>query len=430
MNRKYGSIAAQIDLTIAPEIGWDTDRSLLDFDVVLFAPNAALAAHSARVSRTASTMYNMAPVFSKRLDDLAAFQRHKGIVVIFVGGWEPLYVVKGGGAISQIDTNMRLYGSKLDVTSGQEVEIFPNLPKYFNDFFAETAGIYSYKAVINSPKGIPLLRIRRTSQVVASCLWSEEEKILFLPQLQFESYEQGAYFLNDLDKLLDQLEAAHSSTKNSLPEHHINYALNFEAPLLEQQNLLERRLAEINHDIEEISTALLIEQEFKHLFLSKGSALVEAVRSALTFLGFTASDGPIGRDDLICQSPEGKLVVEVKGRDNKSAAERDCAQLEKWAAREIEETNIAAKPLLVINAFSNLPLKERIEPVFPHQMVGYAVKRDHCLCSGLDLLAMVTKAKKFPESKEAIRKKIYETVGIFQWDELPTWEQCVTIRSV
>ena len=77
-----------------------------------------------------------------------------------------------------------------------------------------------------------------------------------------------------------------------------------------------------------------------------------------------------GRSDKIAKYGEVAIVAEIKGV-TKSAAEKHAAQLEKWVAQYFEENEVSPKGMLIVNGFCDMPLNERLEDVFPQQMLKY-----------------------------------------------------------
>jgi len=156
------------------------------------------------------------------------------------------------------------------------------------------------------------------------------------------------------------------------------------------------------------------------LYLGTGRALELQVKEVLELLGGTVTEPEPGRDDWRVQFPEGQAVVEVKGV-TKSAAEKHAAQLEKWVANHFEETAEQAKGLLVVNAWRELPLDERVEDAFPDQMLRYSTARQHCLMTGLQLFVIREEIALGVSDPADWRSKIMATAGVLngasEWQE-------------
>lgn len=106
------------------------------------------------------------------------------------------------------------------------------------------------------------------------------------------------------------------------------------------------------------------------------------------------------------------IVVEIKGL-NKSAGEKNAAQLEKWVSEHVEKYDKQPKAILLVNAFRNIKLDEREEDVFPKQMLKYATYREQCLLSTTQFLCLYLDCMKSPDKKEDIIKGLLNIVGVY-----------------
>ena len=104
--------------------------------------------------------------------------------------------------------------------------------------------------------------------------------------------------------------------------------------------------------------------------------------------------------------------MEIKGLTG-SAAEKNAAQLEKWASDFIDKNEKSAKPLLVVNAFRELPLEQRTEVAFPNQMLSYSKSRNHCLITTTQLLCLFIEITENPDCKDERINELLTTVGVY-----------------
>jgi hypothetical protein len=104
--------------------------------------------------------------------------------------------------------------------------------------------------------------------------------------------------------------------------------------------------------------------------------------------------------------------MEIKGV-TKSAAEKNAAQLEKWVSTFIEKEERIPKPLLIVNAFCNIPLEQRTEDIFPNQMLSYSTSRNHCLISTTQLLCLFIEISQNPDCKDERINELLTTVGVY-----------------
>jgi hypothetical protein len=148
------------------------------------------------------------------------------------------------------------------------------------------------------------------------------------------------------------------------------------------------------------------------LFTGTGRSLELAVRRALEALGFDVSEGAPGRDDLVAQYGGRVAVLEVKGT-SKSAGEYQAAQLEKWVSDYYFTQQVRPKGILVVNAFRELPLRERTEAAFPNQMLEYSERREHCLLTGLQLLGAVLAVEQDSSRRDQMIESLFATNGVY-----------------
>ncbi|WP_307413999.1 hypothetical protein [Paenibacillus sp. W2I17] len=181
----------------------------------------------------------------------------------------------------------------------------------------------------------------------------------------------------------------------------------------------------LEFEIEKLGSDLKSLEELKILFAGTGQPLENIVGRVFGYLGFEVSEGIPGRDDLILVYKGQVAVVEVKGV-TKSAAEKHAAQLEKWVSEYLATKDIKPKGILVVNAFKDVPLEERIEKPFPDQMMTYSNNRDHCLITGVDLLALYFHIRENPEEKEQVINDLLNTSGHFNKFK---WQDYVSISG-
>jgi hypothetical protein len=69
--------------------------------------------------------------------------------------------------------------------------------------------------------------------------------------------------------------------------------------------------------------------------------------------------------------------------------------------------------MMVIGTYRKLPLIGRIRPDFPEPHPGQIELSGTCALTGLQLLGLVLQVRSAPESKEAIRDRLFKTHGVF-----------------
>jgi hypothetical protein len=186
-----------------------------------------------------------------------------------------------------------------------------------------------------------------------------------------------------------------------------------EAVLAEGVRAAELKVQSALTKVDDAKDQLQKLQRRKILITGAGKALETIVEEAFKALGFEVEPGAVGRSDRVVRHTDlGIAILEIKGK-SKSAAERDCAQLEKWISEHHIAHNDKAKPILVVNAWRELAVDKRVEAAFPHQMLEFATARGHCLITGSQLLCAWLHVEKEPAIAAAIRRELFDTVGCF-----------------
>jgi len=301
--------------------------------------------------------------------------------------------------------------------SGEKMEVCNKQP--FADFFKKTSGFYHYAAFFSAPHNSILLKIPDSDKALAAVYEYEKGKIIFLPQPYFEEeFPDRRNWKKEARKYLDalfELEERLSSKleEYSLPKWTEQFTILDE---LSEQQKIEKDLAKLEKlklKIEKQRKTLESIQRYKALVSSSGSTLEEIVKTVLKDMGFTLSKAEKGRSDIIAQFEEIGIVAEIKGV-SKSAAEKHAAQLEKWVSQYIEDNGVAPKPLLIVNGFCDIPVFDRNEEVFPHQMLKYCEARGHALITTTQLLCMYIETQERPECKTERIKELLSCVGKYQ----------------
>ncbi len=264
-----------------------------------------------------------------------------------------------------------------------------------------------------------LAQIKGTDKVVAAAIPYEKGKIICLPEPFYEDeYSESGHWekcgMQYLDSLFELDERLNISDEDfSLPEWANRMNILGEKEKIAKQVEIEKaieglqvKLANQKHCIEEI-------QKYKLLLTASGGLLEEITKKVLDELGFSILDSEKGRSDIIASYGDIGIVAEIKGV-SKSAAEKHAAQLEKWVSQYIEETGNSPKALLIVNGFCDIPIAERTEDVFPHQMLKYCEARGHTLITTIQLLCLYIETRRNPACKDDRINELLSCVGKYE----------------
>ncbi len=322
--------------------------------------------------------------------------------------------------------------------------------------YRKTAPWWLYGCLLESDAQMhPLLHVAGTTKVVAAEIAYESGRIILLPLLCVHGDDAGFDSEDDIDDqdiITGSAEAARSRESGEVnepvdpdegttaaaiddlvlrwlitrastddiewPKWVDDYRFRSEIDRAAVVQELEAKAAKIRTELDEFALEQESDRKWKLLIAGTGTSLEIVVADAFKVLGFELEPVAPGRTDLRGMRRGRRVVVETKGVA-KTAAEKHCAQLEKWVAAELEEDERNAKGILVINAFLNDPPLLRRDPPFPSQMQPYAEKREHCLITGLQLLNIVRTALAKPERCDELADLLLETSGVLKgWNDL------------
>lgn len=281
----------------------------------------------------------------------------------------------------------------------------------FKTFASRMAGRLAFRGILTTRAAFPLFKIQRSKKNVSALFQSGSGSIIVLPRPKHPK-EDTCEFLNAVRDLVTALQIAPETPGTPVePAYAHNYRSSSELQYLNKLNKLIAQRDDLSSKISEIEDALGAEFRLKRLFFSSGTPLEDAVREALTELGFSVQSGPPGRADLIAEYNGRIAVIEIKGV-TKSAAESHAAQLEKWSSDYLIDNQTEAKPILIVNAWINEEPLDRKEDPFPPQMVSYCERRNHCLLTGLQLYCAVVDCRKSRTRAEAFVEEVFATEGV------------------
>lgn len=288
----------------------------------------------------------------------------------------------------------------------------------YADFLKKSNECYHYAAYFDAPQSSALLNIKGSDKIVSAVFEYENGKIILLPFPYYEDdYNEEKYwkkygklYLDSLFELSERLST--SMDDYVLPKWADYFSILNESVECEKLEKSFQKLKNIQKSIDKQEELIHRIQRYKTLITSSGNQLEEIVKLVLSELGFALFETEKGRSDIIARYHELDIVVEIKGV-TKSAAEKHAAQLEKWAAQFTEENKYAPKPLLIVNGFCDTPLLQRVEDVFPNQMMKYCEARNHALITTTQLLCLYIETRSNPSCLNEKINELLSTVGIY-----------------
>lgn len=374
-------------------------QNLLEYDAIIMS--LATLVHE--------STHESLDLIDHRINDLSEFSKVKKIPVILTYDGNNFFPDSMGIRRPFLER----MGIEMTTINGNGRKIDPNMSSLFADFLLEYHDKFEYGICFSSTPGVPIGNAKEKAHMYVGCYTQE---FVILPSIRREVSDQ---FLIDLYEVckkvwnsdIDQIE---------LPKWTKDYLLPGEKDDRNNLLVIEKEIDKLQQAKLEMEVKLAKYQPIKRLWSSSGSELEIAVRDVFIELGFNMLPSDAGRDDILMEWKGKPIVGEVKGL-SKSAAEKNAAQLEKWVSLHIERHDVQPKALLVVNTFRNLPLSERLENSFPHQMLNYSKNREHVLMTTLQLCNLLLYCRKHSEQRETVIEKLLGTIGILegfdQWDE-------------
>lgn len=444
----------------AVRTAFGSDTSVFDFDLVIWDPLGGIKPYPAYQkyrglpSITEDASVRLTGDVNRRKLEFAEFWESGRDIVVIARPSERAYYDTGerqhsGTGRNRVTTRLVseiILQSALPVAlnfqaaSGTRVEVVGDGPvqrvlRKYKDYVR-------YSATISGALGSTIAKVSGTTKVISSLFRSPKGgQLLVLPSLSFEAREPAGAALDEDEAELDEgveswaeeapqffadllaaLREVGGEKESSRPDWSEHFATQRQRQLRSQSTAAAAEVENARASLALAQQAVDQAEAADQLYLGTGRALELQVKEVLELLGGTVTEPEPGRDDWRVEFPEGPAVVEVKGV-TKSGAEKHAAQLEKWVANYFEETGNQAKGLLIVNAWRELPLDERVESAFPDQMLKYSTTRQHCLMTGLQLFAIREEVLLGGSDPADWRSKIMATAGVL--DGAPDWQEYI-----
>jgi hypothetical protein len=370
-------------------VQFDSDQSLLDADIILFEPGFG-AAHP-------SEDYEGIPLFSKyespcvaqslthwRSELVSAVNAGK-LVIVYLAKPLRYYRYTGdktfsGSGRSRVTTNVveevRSYAAIPNVTSveaksGREVRLTKD-GVYLAPYWKEFASHSPYEAFVEGKFTHSVLTTKSGEKIVAAA-FRGRGWLLFLPPLRYdektfikydakrkqgvwtaEAIKFGKRLTGTIVALADALTAGRSRTPSPEWARASMYATVEESDLQGTIEQVSKQIARLQQTRTDLQQKLLAAGGLRGLLYEQGKPLEYAVREALTLFGFEAKSfrQADSEFDVVFESPEGRFIGEVEGKDNRAINIDKLSQLERNIQEDFarDEVTDYAKGVLFGNA--------------------------------------------------------------------------------
>lgn len=401
--KKIASVGCEIPGGFAEYVPIVSDKSLLDWDIILFRPNInelvyPFDSYQGKPSLSDYESFRLRECMEHWKRELRDAIDAGKTVIIFLPELYEVYIdtgkrqYSGTGRSRQTTRLVDLYdnykcipfalspinskGSAMRMAKGSEL---------LSTYWAEFGDSSAYRVRIEGQVSKSLVITRTGDKTVGALIRVKNSSgaLLLLPYLELEldefykktkggklewtekSRQFGHRLLAaiiEIDKTLKQVGAL-TPVPNWVKVAEYN---------LPKETKLKERLLKIDEDLEKLQQQkqrakeeLASEGLLRRLLFEKGPALEDAILQALHLLGFTANKYKDSESefDVVFQSSEGRFLGEAEGKDNNMIGIDKLRQLEMNIHEDLarEEVTEPAKGVLFANAYRLLVPKERGE---------------------------------------------------------------------
>ena len=312
-------------------------------------------------------------------------------------------------------------------------------------YWSELSELSEYRVLISGDGVKPLIITRTGEKIVGSRLMYENApgSLFLLPYINFER-DKFAEFDKEKEKdywtkeavqfgnrLLSAIvgvdKAAREDSQISVAPDWVDselYMLPAEKQIQSELLLIETKLEAIQKEKEIKQQLLLEETVLKRLLYEKGKPLENAVRIALTLMGFKVSpfENSESEFDVVFECEDGRLIGEVEGRDSKSINIKKLRQLDMNINEDFDREHVTemAKGALIGNAFRFSNPEARKE-FFTEKCLTAANRSQIALIRSIDLFSVANflSRKKSKVFSKNCRLEILNTTGVVVFPPFP-----------
>lgn len=464
-NKKILTIGLSLADEHAEFCEFDSDTSLLDWDIILFKPDINEYLYRRESTFEGKPCLSDDQSFKLRAQsehwrrEIKAAIEHGKLVVVFLSELTPLSIATGKKEFSGTGRNQKVtrivtgydnYQSiplslKPITSKGKEIKISAKDSECISSYWHEFSSVSSYKVIIEGDL-VPCLLTKHGDKVVGTISRSKNSNgaLLCLPDVDFhpESFffgeeddenegdwtPEAKQFASRMMKAIISIDKSLRSSAELTPEPDWAKDTRYR---LSQEKLASQKLLKIERNLELIQAqkeAVIDEVKdlgrLRNLLFEKGKPLEFAILDALKIIGFEVSQFDNGESefDAVFESKEGRLIGEAEGKDNKAINIDKLRQLAMNIYEDLgrEEVDGPAKPVLFGNPYRLQSIDERDEP-FTTKCISAAASSSTALVFTPDLFFVAKYLKDNRDARYATkcRKAILASVGKVRFPDLP-----------
>lgn len=444
---------------------FDSDTSLLDWDIILFKPDITEYLYRRESTFEGKPCLSDDESFKLRAQsehwrrEIKAAVEHGKLVLVFLNELTPLSIATGKKEFSGTGRNQKVtrivtsydnyqsipLGLKPINSKGKEIKLSAKNSECISSYWHEFSSVSSYKVIVESEL-TPCLLTKHGDKVVGTISRSKNSNgaLLCLPDIDFypESFfigdedeenegdwtPEAKQFASRMIKAIISMDKSLRSSGELTPEpdwaKDTKYRLNQEKVASQKLLKIEKNLEVVQAEKEAVIDEVKDLGRLRNLLFEKGKPLEYAILDALKIIGFEVSQFDDGESefDAVFESKEGRLIGEAEGKDNKAINIDKLRQLAMNIHEDLErdEVDEPAKPVLFGNSYRLQPIDERPEP-FTTKCISAAATSSTALVFTPDLfyIAKYLKDKRDARYATKCRKAILTSIGKVNFPDVP-----------
>lgn len=405
--KKIISVGFDIASSDVEYCDFNSEQSLLDWDIILFRPNISEFLDCSDVYKGKPSLSDSRSFRLKERCDHWRREIEDNVdagkcVVIFLSELKELYIdtrekkYSGTGRNRQTTRIVTEYDNYKSIPvdlsptnrQGSAIKLAPKNSDLIAPYWSEFGASSEYKVVLNEELPASLLT-KHGDKVVGAVVKSSSSAgaLIMLPDVDFyaqdfyEDVELGygieerwtdkaVQFSGRLIKCVSSISSALRNDADLTPEPDWatanEYSLDKEAKLMTSLSSVEEKLAKLQIKKNTLLTDLKGAGKLRALLYETGKPLEAAIIDSLEILGFKATNYEDDKSefDAVFESKEGRLIGEAEGKDNKAINVTKLRQLALNVHEDLERDEIEspAKGVLFGNPYRLSPIKDRIDP--------------------------------------------------------------------
>jgi hypothetical protein len=379
--KKIISVGFYFPGDVVDYVGFNSDTSLLDADIIIYSPNIFEYSHRYGSLHQGKPALNDSASFA--LQEQSAHWRRElkdacdagKTTFIFLNKLEEVFIATGEKQFSgtgrnrvttNIVTNYDNYQSipfTLDpVNSKGTLMVLSKDSELISSYWGMFSESSKYHVYLKGKVSSPLIKTKTGDRTVGAIvrLKSGSGAFVLLPYLdtgkaEFEeerddgevywtqaAIEFGTKLKSSLVEISKAIKQSTSSTPAPEWVSDNKYDLPNEIKLREKLLIVESKIRELQKEKQMTKEALIDEGKMKRLLFEKGKPLEDSIVDALKVLGFDATQYQDDKSefDVIFECPEGRLLGEAEGKDSKQININKLRQLEMNIHEDFERDEV------------------------------------------------------------------------------------------